>query len=100
MFLHTCLGGHDCTKGDDNGDHDVANATENFSSLRFHLFKVFVFVFRFRSRTAAVRSDFVTFRFRFRLCSDVVTFDLSVFLCHDLAKLMQASLCARCSIGS
>ena len=47
-FLDTCLGSHDCTKGDDNGDHDVANATENLSCLWFHFFEFlskFLFLF-------------------------------------------------------
>ena len=69
-FLDTCLGGHDCTKGDDNGNHDVDNATENLSCLWFHFFKFlskFLFLF-----LVFVRSS--VFVFCFRLCSDVVTF--------------------------
>jgi hypothetical protein len=58
-FLHTCLGGHDCTKGDDNGDHDVANATENLSCLWFHFFE-FLFLFLF---LVFVRSSVFVFVF-------------------------------------
>ena len=67
-FLHTCLGGHDCTKGDKDGNHDVDNATENLSCLWFHFFK-FLSKFLF---LVFVRSS--VFVFCFRLCSDVVTF--------------------------
>ena len=38
-ILHTRLGGHDGTKGGEDGDYNVDNATESFTSLWFHFYK-------------------------------------------------------------
>ena len=76
MFLHTCLGGHDCTKGDDNGDYDVANATESFLSLRFHFFKFsskFLFLFLVFVRSSVFVFVFVVTKSRLTYRSSSVT---------------------------